>query len=384
MKMIGHVTSSYWSENCGRSIALALVDGGATRMGETLYVPMPDGVDRSGGDRHGVLRREGRAPQWLRLPRRHPPADRRAMPRFAGREALGRRRTLVRAAAGRAHFAARAGRVGRGAVQGARRRPAAEAEDLGDNGRRARRCGSGPDEWLVIDEAGKDPLADCAAVKELHSAVGISHRNVAHLGRRAGCGGDAQCRLPAGPVARRLSGRRLLAHHPRQGRDRAAAHRRRQHSASNAGARFRLCLHLPDRGGEGRGSVGRSARGLCVPAARRSRGKMTADEQGNRDRGERIRKIRAIPPSGHASRPDDRPTIPRRSGRARRRPRGFLPRQRPADRFDQRVAAQADDVPAISLGTVRTGLEPARPRPISMLTASDTLLRSIATSVRKL
>ncbi len=36
----------------------------------------------------------------------------------------------------------------------------------------------GPDEWLVIDEAGGDPLADCAGVKQLHSAVGISHRNV--------------------------------------------------------------------------------------------------------------------------------------------------------------------------------------------------------------
>ena len=42
MTMIGHVTSSYWSENCGRSIALALVAGGRDRMGETLYVPMPD------------------------------------------------------------------------------------------------------------------------------------------------------------------------------------------------------------------------------------------------------------------------------------------------------------------------------------------------------
>jgi sarcosine oxidase subunit alpha len=42
MKMIGHVTSSYWSENCGRSIALALVADGRARMGETLYVPMPD------------------------------------------------------------------------------------------------------------------------------------------------------------------------------------------------------------------------------------------------------------------------------------------------------------------------------------------------------
>ncbi|SDA71631.1 sarcosine oxidase subunit gamma [Mesorhizobium qingshengii] len=37
----------------------------------------------------------------------------------------------------------------------------------------------GPDEWLVIDEAGNDPLADCAGVSALHSAVGISHRNVA-------------------------------------------------------------------------------------------------------------------------------------------------------------------------------------------------------------
>lgn len=37
----------------------------------------------------------------------------------------------------------------------------------------------GPDEWLIIDEAGKDPLADCTDVTALHSAVGISHRNIA-------------------------------------------------------------------------------------------------------------------------------------------------------------------------------------------------------------
>ncbi|MGY6708803.1 MAG: sarcosine oxidase subunit alpha [Rhizobiaceae bacterium] len=42
MRMIGHVSSSYWSENCGRSIALALVQDGHSRMGETLFVPMPD------------------------------------------------------------------------------------------------------------------------------------------------------------------------------------------------------------------------------------------------------------------------------------------------------------------------------------------------------
>ena len=41
MKMIGHVTSSYWSETLGRSIALALVANGQSMMGEKLYVPMP-------------------------------------------------------------------------------------------------------------------------------------------------------------------------------------------------------------------------------------------------------------------------------------------------------------------------------------------------------
>jgi sarcosine oxidase, subunit alpha len=64
MTMIGHVTSSYWSENCGRSIAMALIANGNQRMGETLYIPMPDGVieaeickpvfiDEDGGRLHG-------------------------------------------------------------------------------------------------------------------------------------------------------------------------------------------------------------------------------------------------------------------------------------------------------------------------------------------
>ncbi len=44
MTMIGHVTSAYWSEALGRSIALALVADGHERMGETLYVPMPGRV----------------------------------------------------------------------------------------------------------------------------------------------------------------------------------------------------------------------------------------------------------------------------------------------------------------------------------------------------
>ncbi|MCU0910318.1 MAG: sarcosine oxidase subunit alpha family protein [Rhodobacteraceae bacterium] len=39
MKMIGHVTSSYWSDTLGRSVAMALVEGGHGRMGQTLHVP---------------------------------------------------------------------------------------------------------------------------------------------------------------------------------------------------------------------------------------------------------------------------------------------------------------------------------------------------------
>jgi sarcosine oxidase subunit alpha len=40
--MLGHVTSAYWSENLHRPIALALLSGGRSRMGHTLYVPMSD------------------------------------------------------------------------------------------------------------------------------------------------------------------------------------------------------------------------------------------------------------------------------------------------------------------------------------------------------
>ena len=43
MKVIGHVTSSYHSAVLGRSIALGLVSGGRTRMGQTLYVPTRQG-----------------------------------------------------------------------------------------------------------------------------------------------------------------------------------------------------------------------------------------------------------------------------------------------------------------------------------------------------
>ncbi len=40
MDMIGHVTSSYWSEPLGRSIAMALIKDGFNLFDETLFVPM--------------------------------------------------------------------------------------------------------------------------------------------------------------------------------------------------------------------------------------------------------------------------------------------------------------------------------------------------------
>ncbi|MDD9857875.1 MAG: sarcosine oxidase subunit alpha family protein [Gammaproteobacteria bacterium] len=43
MKMLGHVSSSYLSPNLGRSIALALVEDGLRRKGETLQVALMDG-----------------------------------------------------------------------------------------------------------------------------------------------------------------------------------------------------------------------------------------------------------------------------------------------------------------------------------------------------
>ena len=42
MEMVGHVTSSYYSPNLGRSIALALVREGTKKKGSSLYAPMPN------------------------------------------------------------------------------------------------------------------------------------------------------------------------------------------------------------------------------------------------------------------------------------------------------------------------------------------------------
>ena len=74
----------------------------------------------------------------------------------------------------------------------------------------------GPDEWLVIDEVGNDPLADCAAVTSLHSAVGISHRNIAiavtgpgaAAAINAGCPQDLSLdTFPVGAASRTILGK---------------------------------------------------------------------------------------------------------------------------------------------------------------------------------
>ena len=43
MEMIGQVTSTYMSPSLGRSIAMALIENGRARMGETLSFPLEDG-----------------------------------------------------------------------------------------------------------------------------------------------------------------------------------------------------------------------------------------------------------------------------------------------------------------------------------------------------
>ena len=40
IKMLGHVTSSYFSPNLNKSIALAVVKGGKDMMGKKLFIPM--------------------------------------------------------------------------------------------------------------------------------------------------------------------------------------------------------------------------------------------------------------------------------------------------------------------------------------------------------
>ncbi len=74
----------------------------------------------------------------------------------------------------------------------------------------------GPDEWLILDEAGKDLAAECAKSKVLHSAVDISQRNTAVMVTgmnaegtlSAGCPQNlSEKAFPVGAVSRTLLGK---------------------------------------------------------------------------------------------------------------------------------------------------------------------------------
>lgn len=74
----------------------------------------------------------------------------------------------------------------------------------------------GPDEWLVIDEKGGDPMGDCAASGTVHSSTDVSHRNVAIVVSgpgaqntiNAGCPLDLSlAAFPVGAVTRTVFGK---------------------------------------------------------------------------------------------------------------------------------------------------------------------------------
>lgn len=74
----------------------------------------------------------------------------------------------------------------------------------------------GPDEWLLIGPASGDPAAALAQLREFHSAVDISHRNVGFLivGKKAeatlaaGCPQDLSlAAFPVGACSRTLFGK---------------------------------------------------------------------------------------------------------------------------------------------------------------------------------
>ena len=209
MRMIGHVTSSYWSQNCGRSIALALLADGRGRMGETVYVPMAGRTIEVGSDGHGVLRREGGSPQWLS---RH--VGTRREPRACARRAQcrGIRSEHQRAGAGRTNCAARAGGIGRGLVQGARCCVASDAEDCRPVEKRTARQGRNAGSPLaragrMADHrrgrprsAGGLPGGQGAALRCRHLAPQCRHFGLRSRGRSHHKRG-----LPAGSVDRRFS-----------------------------------------------------------------------------------------------------------------------------------------------------------------------------------
>lgn len=74
----------------------------------------------------------------------------------------------------------------------------------------------GPDEWLLIDEAGGDLMGNCAASGAVHAATDVSHRNIGIIvsGPGASAALNAACALdltvkafPVGAVTRTVFGK---------------------------------------------------------------------------------------------------------------------------------------------------------------------------------
>ena len=136
MRMLGHVTSSYWSPNCGRSIALALVAGGRGRIGEP---PPRDDAGRLTTVqvvRAGLLRSQGGARPCLRPSTRSPPSG--AQRRAADRRPV-RRRHRIRPLAGAGALLVPAWRMRR-AARGRRPSPAFASTGRCSTGHAGRRA----------------------------------------------------------------------------------------------------------------------------------------------------------------------------------------------------------------------------------------------------
>ena len=193
MKMIGHVTSSYWSENCGRSIALALVaSAAATASARRCSCRCRPGRSKSRSAARCFSTGKETA-SMAEAARAASAAVARRRPKLAGSELrLSSVAVAVLPPASRVSLRAPSASVP--ALSKALRveLPARPKSAASAGGRSA--LWLGPDEWLVIAAAEDDLLADLAGVEALHSAVDVSHRNVAF----AVSGADAEATLGAG------------------------------------------------------------------------------------------------------------------------------------------------------------------------------------------
>ena len=238
MTMIGHVTSSYWSENCGRSIALALVDGGRGRHGrDAATCRCRTGRSRWRSSRRCSSTRRESASMAKAAATQAPsaPACSACRPRRSAAQgvelavlAAGRRASSLRAPAG---LACRA-------VQGARRGLAEKPKKLGARTASRTRALARPGRMAGHRrERRKDPLADCAGVealalggRRLRTATSRSRSPARPPRTRSTPAARRTCRSTPFPVG--------AARAPCSARSRSCcAHRPKTLSASNAGAR---------------------------------------------------------------------------------------------------------------------------------------------------